>query len=106
MSLHPAATDSGIVFRRSDVHGPHGEIAARYDNVTDTRLCTSLANEAGVSVGTVEHLMAAFAGCEVDNAVVELDGPEVPIMDGSAEPFVFLIAIGRAPLRERVCQSS
>src|SRR3546814_11194617 len=54
-------------------------------------LCTSLSNEAGVSVSTVEHLMAAFAGCEIDNALVELNGPEVTIMDGSAGPFVFLI---------------
>lgn len=91
MSLHAADVDSGIVFRRTDVHGGCGEIAARFDNVGDTQLCTTLVNQEGVTVGTVEHLMAALAGCEIDNAVVELNGPEVPVMDGSSEPFVFLI---------------
>jgi UDP-3-O-[3-hydroxymyristoyl] N-acetylglucosamine deacetylase len=91
MSLHPADIDTGIVFRRSDICGTNSEIAAHFANVSDTRLCTSLANEAGVGVATVEHLMAAFAGCEIDNVEIEISGPEVPIMDGSAEPFVFLI---------------
>lgn len=61
---------------------------ARYDHVTDTRLCTLLSNEAGVSIGTVEHLMAALAGTGVTHAEIEIDGPEVPIMDGSAQRFV------------------
>jgi UDP-3-O-[3-hydroxymyristoyl] N-acetylglucosamine deacetylase len=91
MSLHPADIDTGIVFRRSDIRGVSAEIAANFENVHDTRLCTTLRNDASVSVGTVEHLMAALAGCEVDNVEIELSGPEVPIMDGSAEPFVFLI---------------
>ncbi len=91
MSMHAADADSGIVFRRTDVCDGSGDVAARFDNVGDTRLCTTLVNQDDVSVGTVEHLMAALAGCEIDNAVVELNGPEVPIMDGSAEPFVFLI---------------
>lgn len=91
MSLYPADVDTGIVFRRTDIPGGSGDIAAHFSNVCDTRLCTSLANEAGVTVATVEHLMAALAGCEIDNVEVELAGPEVPIMDGSAEPFVFLI---------------
>jgi UDP-3-O-[3-hydroxymyristoyl] N-acetylglucosamine deacetylase len=91
MSLHPAAPDTGIVFRRSDIKGDDAIIPARYDMVSDTRLCTTLSNEAGVSISTVEHLMAALAGCELDNVIVEVNGPEVPIMDGSAEPFVFLI---------------
>jgi len=90
MSLHPAAPDTGIVFRRLDLDG-HPEIPALYDRVGDTRLCTTLTSESGVHVGTVEHLMSAFVGCGVDNAVVELNAAEVPIMDGSAEPFVFLI---------------
>jgi UDP-3-O-[3-hydroxymyristoyl] N-acetylglucosamine deacetylase len=89
MTLYPAEPGTGITFRRTDLGG--AEIPARFENVVDTRLCTTIANEDGASVGTVEHLLAAFSGCEVDNAVVELDGPEVPIMDGSAEPFVFLI---------------
>ena len=91
MSLYAAEADTGIVFRRTDVGDGCGEIAARFDNVGDTQLCTTLVNEDGVTIGTVEHLMAALAGCEIDNAVVEINGPEVPIMDGSAEPFVFLI---------------
>jgi UDP-3-O-[3-hydroxymyristoyl] N-acetylglucosamine deacetylase len=91
MSLHPADVDTGIVFHRADIRGKKAEIAAHFQNVCDTRLCTSLANDAGVGVATVEHLMAAFAGCEIDNVEIEISGPEVPIMDGSAEPFVFLV---------------
>lgn len=91
MTLRPAAHDHGIVFVRTDITDHDNRIPARFDRVVDTRLCTVLANDAGARVGTVEHLMAAFAGCEIDNAVVEIDGPEVPIMDGSSEPFVFLI---------------
>lgn len=91
MSLHPAAPDTGIVFRRTDVEGSAASIPGRFDRVSDTRLCTTLSNEAGVSVSTVEHLMAALAGCGLDNVLVEVEGPELPIMDGSSEPFVFLI---------------
>jgi UDP-3-O-[3-hydroxymyristoyl] N-acetylglucosamine deacetylase len=88
MSLAPAPPGTGIVFRRRDAGA---EIQANWANAVESALCTVLSNAAGDTVGTVEHLMAAFAGTEVDNAVVELDGPEVPIMDGSAAPFVFLI---------------
>src|SRR3954469_6098049 len=97
MRLMPAPTGSGIAFLRTDVAA---RIPARWDRVVDTRLCTVLGSKAGsapgsakagTTIGTVEHLMAAFAGCGIDNAVVELDGPEVPIMDGSSAPFVFLI---------------
>jgi UDP-3-O-[3-hydroxymyristoyl] N-acetylglucosamine deacetylase len=89
VTLRPAAPGSGIVFRRVDADGV--EIAAHWRNVVDTTLCTTLGNGAGVIIGTVEHLLAAFAGLAIDNAVVEIDGPEVPVMDGSAAPFVFLI---------------
>jgi UDP-3-O-[3-hydroxymyristoyl] N-acetylglucosamine deacetylase len=89
MTLRPAAPDTGIVFRRVDVGG--AEIAASWRNVVESSLCTTLGNGEGLSVATIEHLMAAFAGLEIDNAIVELDGPEVPVMDGSAAPFVFLI---------------
>jgi UDP-3-O-[3-hydroxymyristoyl] N-acetylglucosamine deacetylase len=89
MMLHPAAANTGIRFRRSDMNGV--EIEASWRNVVESTLCTTLSNGKGVSIATVEHLMAAFAGLEVDNAVVELNGPEVPAMDGSAAPFVFLI---------------
>jgi UDP-3-O-[3-hydroxymyristoyl] N-acetylglucosamine deacetylase len=88
MTLFPAPPGTGIVFRRRDTRA---EIRARWANAIESPLCTVLSNEVGDTVGTVEHLMAALAGTEVDNAVVELDGPEVPIMDGSAAPFVFLI---------------
>jgi UDP-3-O-[3-hydroxymyristoyl] N-acetylglucosamine deacetylase len=88
--LRPAQHDTGIVFRRVDLPGEPA-FQARYDRVTDGQLCTSIGDRSGAGVATVEHLMAAFAGLEIDNAVVELDGPEVPAMDGSSAPFVFLI---------------
>jgi UDP-3-O-[3-hydroxymyristoyl] N-acetylglucosamine deacetylase len=91
MTLRPAAAGTGIVFRRTDIAGQGAEIPARWDRVVDTTMCTALGNGDGVTVSTVEHLMAAFAGCGIDNALVEVSGPEVPIMDGSAAPFVFLI---------------
>jgi UDP-3-O-[3-hydroxymyristoyl] N-acetylglucosamine deacetylase len=91
MTLRPADAGTGIVFRRTDLGR---EIAARFDNVVDTRMCTVLgtADDAAVRVGTVEHVMAALFAEGVDNAIVELDGPEVPVVDGSAAPFVFLIS--------------
>jgi UDP-3-O-[3-hydroxymyristoyl] N-acetylglucosamine deacetylase len=89
MTLRPAAADTGIVFRRTDRGGAC--VAAHWRNVEESPLCTTLTNHEGVSVATVEHLLAAFAGAEIDNVEVELDGPEVPVMDGSAEPFLFLI---------------
>ena len=88
MILHPAGPDSGIVFRRSDAGA---EIRADWSNSIESALSTVLSNREGVHVATVEHLLAALAGNRIDNAVVELDGPEVPIMDGSAAPFVRLI---------------
>jgi UDP-3-O-[3-hydroxymyristoyl] N-acetylglucosamine deacetylase len=89
MTLRPAAPDTGIVFRRIDLDPPV-DIAARAENVGDTRLCTSLA-KGDVRVATVEHLLSALAGLGIDNAYVDLTAAEVPIMDGSAGPFVFLI---------------
>jgi UDP-3-O-[3-hydroxymyristoyl] N-acetylglucosamine deacetylase len=91
LTLGPAAPDTGIVFIRTDLPAAQAVIAADHRNVVDTRLCTALANRHGARVATVEHLMAALAGCEIDNLEVRLNGPEVPAMDGSAEPFVFLI---------------
>ncbi len=91
MTLKPAAPGHGIRFRRTDIPGRGGVIPARWDMVVDTRLCTTLGTADGVTVGTVEHLMAALAGSRVDNVEIEINGPEVPIMDGSAAPFVFLI---------------
>jgi UDP-3-O-[3-hydroxymyristoyl] N-acetylglucosamine deacetylase len=91
MTLHPADPGTGVVFRRSGTPVGQGVVSARWDNVTETTLCTTIANDAGTRIATIEHLMAAFSGCGLDNVLVEIDGPEVPIMDGSAAPFVFLI---------------
>ncbi len=91
LTLFPAEPDNGIVFKRTDVDGKNAIIPAYWENVVDTRLCTMLGNDAGVTVATAEHLIAALAGCGIDNAIIEIDGPEVPIMDGSSAPFVFLI---------------
>lgn len=88
MRILPASAEYGIWFRRTDIRDRDNLIAARFDNVTDTRLCTNIANEAGANVSTVEHLMAALMGCGIHNALIELDGPEVPIMDGSSDRFV------------------
>jgi len=97
MTLRPAPVDTGILFRRADCGG--ATVAAEWRNVQESPLCTTLTNREGVSVATIEHLMAAFAGAEIDNLIVDLDGPEVPVMDGSAEPFLFLIE--RAGLLEQ-----
>ena len=91
MVLHPAEPDSGIRFRRTDVAGHGAVIPARWSSVGDTRMNTSLAGENGVGVGTVEHLMSALAGMGVDNCLIDINGPEVPVMDGSAAPFLFLV---------------
>jgi len=91
MKLHPAPVNSGIAFKRVDLVGGGSEIPARWDRIADSRMCTVLADESGVSVATVEHLMSAFYGMSIDNALVELNGPEVPAMDGSAAPFIFLM---------------
>ena len=88
LTLVPAAANMGIWFRRVDVRDQDNMIPALWDMVNDTLLSTNICNEAGVSVSTIEHLMAALAGCGVHNAIIEIDGPEVPIMDGSAARFV------------------
>jgi UDP-3-O-[3-hydroxymyristoyl] N-acetylglucosamine deacetylase len=89
LTLRPAPTNTGIIFRRVDLEVPV-EIAARTENVGDTRLSTTLIKEA-VRISTIEHLLSALAGLGIDNAYIDLSAPEVPIMDGSAGPFVFLI---------------
>ncbi len=91
MTLNPADENSGVVFKRTDIKGNGALIPATWDRVVDTRLCTTIGNDDGITVSTIEHLMAALSGCGIDNAIVELNGPEVPIMDGSAAPFVFLV---------------
>jgi len=89
MSLRPAQPDTGVVFRRLDLPSA-AEVPARADLVGETRLCSCLVS-GGTKIYTIEHLMSALAGLGVDNVYVDLDGPEVPIMDGSAAPFALLI---------------
>ncbi len=91
ITLKPAPADTGILFKRIDIAGRGAEIKATFDNVIETTLCTKIGNAEGVSVATIEHLMAALSGCGIDNLIVEINAPEMPVMDGSAAPFVFLI---------------
>ena len=91
MVVRPAPAGTGIVFVRSDIKDRDNRVPALAHYVTQTRLGTVITNAAGVSVSTIEHVMAAFAALSVDNVFVELDGPEVPIMDGSSLPFVQLL---------------
>jgi UDP-3-O-[3-hydroxymyristoyl] N-acetylglucosamine deacetylase len=91
LTLLPAEVDTGIIFKRTDIAGKGAEIPALWDYVVDTKMRTTLGNKDGVTISTVEHLMAALSGCGVDNVRIELNGPEVPIMDGSSQPFVFLV---------------
>jgi UDP-3-O-[3-hydroxymyristoyl] N-acetylglucosamine deacetylase len=91
VALRPAPAGAGLVFVRGDLPGPDNRIRVAPEAVVRTQLNTEIGDGAGVTVSTVEHLLAAFAALSIDNAVVELDGPELPIMDGSAAPFVRLI---------------
>mgnify|MGYP005995522477 CR=1 FL=1 len=96
MTIEPARANAGISFVRSDVAADATDdraaaIAARWDSVVPSKLCTLIRNDDGVEISTVEHIMAALAGCGINNAVVHVDGPEVPIEDGSAAPFVSAI---------------
>jgi UDP-3-O-[3-hydroxymyristoyl] N-acetylglucosamine deacetylase len=88
MVVHPADADHGIWFRRTDVADLDAMVPARWDAVTPSRLCTVVENADGVSVSTIEHVMAALAGSAIHNALIEIDGPEVPILDGSSLAFV------------------
>ncbi len=89
VTLHPANVDTGVVFLRTGLPGGRERLLeARRANVTSTALCTMLGDGSGASVGTVEHLLAAISGLRVDNVLIEIDGPETPIMDGSAAAFV------------------
>ena len=105
MVIKPAGVDEGIVFVRRDLKGDN-RIKADVHNVRDTTLATTLGLN-GVTVSTVEHLMSAFSGMGVDNAVVEVDAPEIPIMDGSARPFVDLLKerrhTGPGEVQETAC---
>ena len=101
ITLKPCHDATGIFFRRKDVPSYQAWIAARWYKVTDTTLSTVLSNRYGHSVATVEHLMAALRLCHIDNLEIEVDGPEIPIMDGSAKPFVdTLLSIGTRIINE------
>ncbi len=91
VTLQPAPPGHGIIFERTDVPGDAALIPATWQHVVDTQMCTVLGNRHGMRVGTIEHLMAALYGCEIDNVLIQINGAEVPAMDGSSAPFVFLI---------------
>ena len=91
LRLAPAPENSGITFIRTDLKNGARAIPARWDHVVDTKLCTVIGNKSGSRVATIEHLMAALHAYGIDNAIIEIDGAEVPVMDGSSDPFVFLI---------------
>ncbi len=91
LTLKPAKPNFGVRVHRTDLVNGAREISVCWRNVVDTSLATTIGNDHGTKVGTIEHLMAALAGCEIDNVLIEVNGPEIPIMDGSAAPFVFLI---------------
>ena len=91
LTLKTARADTGIVCIRSDVSSVNNVVEVTYKNVSETILSTTVQNDATIKISTIEHLMAALWGCGIDNVIIELDGPEVPIMDGSSKPFVFLI---------------
>lgn len=99
LTIRPAAEGTGVVFVRADVTDRDADIPALATRVTTTELGTNMTNDAGVSVATVEHFLAACAGLGVDNVRAELDGPELPILDGSSKPFVDLLE--RAGLRRQ-----
>lgn len=90
-TIRPAGTDTGIVYRRTDVASDKGLIKADFKNVQSTNLNTTIQNDYGVQVSTVEHFMSALWGCGIDNCYIDISAAEVPIMDGSAEPFVFAL---------------
>lgn len=91
MTLKPALPDTGVLFRRVDITDVDNEVAARFDNVGETMLGTTIINKAGTSVATIEHFMAAFASLGLDNIEVDIDGPEIPIADGCSEVFMDLL---------------
>ncbi|CED70496.1 UDP-3-O-acyl-N-acetylglucosamine deacetylase [Aliivibrio wodanis] len=90
LTLRPAASNTGVIYRRTDLNPPV-DFPADPESVRDTMLCTALVNDEGVRISTVEHLNAALAGMGIDNVVIEVDAPEIPIMDGSASPFIYLL---------------
>ncbi|MBP9540791.1 MAG: UDP-3-O-[3-hydroxymyristoyl] N-acetylglucosamine deacetylase, partial [Vitreoscilla sp.] len=92
LTMHPADVDTGIRFRRTDLEGEQGEIIALSPLlINDTRLSSTIVTETGVRVGTIEHIMSALSAMGIDNVLIELNAPEIPIMDGSSLPFIYLL---------------
>jgi len=102
LRLLPAPANTGIVFVRTDLKNGARSIKASWENVVDTRMCTVIGNDQGGTVSTIEHLMAALRAFDIDNVIVEVDGPEVPVMDGSAASFVFLIEMAGVAVQNAV----
>jgi UDP-3-O-[3-hydroxymyristoyl] N-acetylglucosamine deacetylase len=102
MTLRPAAPGMGFTFVRTDITDRDNVIPARWNHVADTRLCTVIANKAGASVSTVEHILSACAAVGLDNATIDIDGPEIPIMDGSARDFI--AALDKAGLQKQAAR--
>ncbi len=104
MTLKPAEVNTGIVFHRTDLSGQDAYIPAHHDYVVDTRMCTCVGNKDGVKIATIEHLMAAIHAMGINNMLIDINGPETPVMDGSAAPFIFLLEcagtkVQNAPLK-------
>lgn len=97
ITLKPAKADNGIIFIRTDISGEN-HLLASYENVSETSLSTTISNKKIFSISTIEHLMAAIWGSDIDNIIIEIDGPEVPIMDGSSKPFVFMLDCAQSKL--------
>ena len=90
MNILPSSPNSGIIFKRTDIEY-NNTVIPNFENVSEATLCTTISNQFGIKVSTIEHLMAAFLGLGVDNAIVEIDSQEVPILDGSAKEFVKIL---------------
>ncbi len=105
MTLLPGSVNSGIIFKRTDIKDKNNIIKATYQNVTKTNLGTVISNEDGVQVSTIEHFMAAAWCLEIDNLIVEIDNIELPIVDGSSEPFIFLIECAGSKILDKPRQS-
>lgn len=105
MTFVPAEENTGIVFKRIDLESGKNEIVARYDNVVNTTLGTIIANKHGAKVMVIEHLMAAIWNCKITNLVIEIDNEETPIMDGSAEPFIFILNTAGVKEQDALCNT-
>lgn len=106
LNFIPAKPDFGIIFKRTDIdNGEESIVRAKYDKVTETTLSTTISNSFGTKVSTVEHLMAAIWSVGITNLLIEIDGEEIPIMDGSAEPFIFILNSSGVKEEEKLCKT-